>query len=70
MKNTKIILGTIALFIALTSATCGKKNCFDAALYEAHKNDFCTEEWLGVVGCDGKTYSNECHANRLGIRLK
>jgi hypothetical protein len=71
MKKT--ILAIVFLFSILTTLviSCGKeKTCYDTNLYEIHKNDICTEDWLGVTGCDGLLYSNECDANRQGIKLK
>jgi hypothetical protein len=44
--------------------------CFDKELYEKHKNDICTMDCPGVVGCDDKTYCNECIARTKGIRVK
>lgn len=62
-----VFLLTTGLFIAYS---CKKENsCYDQQLYEQHKNDFCTMDCPGVKGCDGKTYCNECEANKQGIRV-
>lgn len=45
-------------------------SCFDYELYQQHKNDICPDNCLGIIGCDGKTYCNECYAARQGIRIK
>lgn len=69
-KTTRL---TVFLLILLTSlaTSCNKnKNCYDEALYQKHKNDFCTMDCPGVVGCDNETYCNECIARTKGIRLK
>lgn len=71
MSKTK--RSTVFLLILLSSlaTSCNKnKNCYDKALYQKHKNDFCTMECQGVVGCDNKTYCNACIARTKGIRLK
>ncbi|MBU6205839.1 MAG: hypothetical protein ACK5AS_08900 [Bacteroidota bacterium] len=65
----------LTLFIIIILAglfTACKKNssCYDEVLYQKHKNDICTMDCPGVVGCDGKTYCNECIARTKGIRLK
>ena len=70
MKKNFVILTTFIAFLTLAFCACIKKNCYDAALYELHKNDICTEDWQNVTGCDGKKYGNECDANRQGIRLR
>lgn len=66
----KTILKT-TLFFALTAflyTSCTKdKSCFDQRLYNQHKDDICTTDCPGVIGCDGKTYCNECDALRNGI---
>jgi hypothetical protein len=62
----------VILLIALTFAvlSCKKdRGCYDAQLERQFRNSFCTEDCPGVLGCDGKTYCNECHANRQGIRV-
>lgn len=70
---SKTTLMTAFLFTILTALTtsCNKdKGCYDEALYQQHKDDFCTMDCPGVVGCDGKTYCNECIARTKGIRVK
>ena len=66
-------LGKILTIVAILSsiASCKKESsCYDEQLYQQHKNDICTTDCPGVTGCDGKTYCNECEANRQGIRVK
>ncbi|MBI1288628.1 MAG: kazal domain protein [Flavobacteriales bacterium] len=70
MKNSYFLPLIITSFIlGLTIISC-KKDCFDQALYDASKNQGCTTDCPGVTGCDGKTYCNECEANRHGIRVE
>jgi len=69
----KTILKTVLLLTitAFLSTSCKKESgCFDEKLYQQHKNDFCTMDCPGVVGCDHKSYCNECIARTKGIRVK
>ena len=72
MKKT-LIRGGFGIFIILTFSiiSCNKVNsCYDDELYQQHKDDMCTTDCPGVIGCDGKTYCNECEANRNGVKVK
>lgn len=62
----------IALFFfstAMLLLSCNK-DCYDAELAKQYESAMCTADCPGVVGCDGKTYCNECEANRQGIRVE
>ena len=43
-------------------------SCYDAVYYHKHKDDTCAQDCPGVVGCDGKSYCNECGMHRHGIK--
>lgn len=73
MNKRKIILmtATFLTFLVVSIFSCKKEDsCYDDNFYQQHKNDFCPTDCPGVVGCDGKTYCNECEALRQGIPLK
>ena len=71
-RKIVIILGLFVITIlGFTINACKKDNdCFDQQLFNQHKNDICPQDCPGVVGCDGKTYCNECIANSKGIIVK
>ena len=71
MKRTTLITTFLLTVLTALTNSCNKdKGCYDEALYQQHKNDICTTDCPGVVGCDGKTYCNECIARTEGIRLR
>lgn len=68
MKRITLLVGFLC---AILATSCNKeKECYDEALYQQHKDDLCTMDCPGVIGCDGKTYCNECVARTKGIRLR
>jgi hypothetical protein len=72
MKMYRIFIA-IALLVSLFACkktTVENIGCVDNALKEQYKNAFCTQDCPGIVGCDDKTYCNECEAARFGIRKK
>jgi hypothetical protein len=56
------------LFIFLVSCT-KEKSCYDEELYKASQKYLCPADCPGVIGCDGKTYCNECMALKNGISI-
>ena len=71
MSKTTLITAFLFAILTALATSCNKdKSCYDEALYQKHKNDICTMDCPGVVGCDGKTYCNECIARTKGISIK
>ncbi|MFN6039032.1 MAG: hypothetical protein ACK452_11240 [Bacteroidota bacterium] len=67
----RFVISLIIFSSIITLTSCRKEtNCFDQELYDKHRNDGCTTDCPGVLGCDGKTYCNECEARRQGIKVQ
>lgn len=60
----------VCLLFASVGFSCKRKNCYDPKLQEEFKTAICVQDCPGVIGCDDKTYCNECIANSQGIRVK
>lgn len=71
MKKSTVLFTLIFSLCSVIMLSCkNETECFDKELYEKHKNDICPMDCPGVVGCDDKTYCNECIARTKGIRVK
>jgi hypothetical protein len=71
--NPRVIFSTVflvvaSIFAALNFSSCTKGGCYDKELKEQFENTQCPQDCPGVIGCDGKTYCNDCTANQQGIR--
>ncbi|HFA49530.1 MAG TPA: hypothetical protein ENJ95_11000 [Bacteroidetes bacterium] len=70
MKNISLYFISF-LAVLFLAATCEKaqsaKNgdCIDAA--KINPNQVCNRDYHPVCGCDGKTYSNPCTAEKSGV---
>lgn len=69
MKITKLKL-IVAFGFGIFLVACSKQepSCYSRELEKEYKERMCTMDCPGYVGCDGKTYCNQCEANRNGIR--
>ncbi len=68
MKSLFVVLSLIAFIFAACAKN--KAECYNRSLARETKNNYCTTDCPGVIGCDGKTYCNACEANKQGIRVK
>lgn len=58
-----------AAALALITTSCNK-DCYNPNLENEFKDKVCTTDCPGVKGCDGKTYCNECEANKAGVAVE
>ena len=68
-QQVKTILCLAVLTVTLSF--CKKKlpeSCYEKSYENSHKNDACITNCPGVIGCDKKTYCNECEMHRMGIK--
>ncbi len=59
----------VAVLVLIVTSCRKEGTCPDPQLQKQHASDACTTDCPGVVGCDGKTYCNECVARRNGVRV-
>lgn len=68
-RKTKYSTLFIAMLLGI--ASCKKQDptdCYEKAYEDAHKSDPCPAPCDNVIGCDGKTYCNECVMHTHGIK--
>jgi len=70
MKHYTVIIACLIII----NISCKKETisvgCYDEQLHEKMKNNMCTMDCPGVIGCDGKNYCNDCIAAQHGIKVK
>jgi hypothetical protein len=66
MKKSVFLL----VFVACATMFSCNKDCYNPSLENEYKNALCPTDCPGVKGCDGKTYCNECEANKLGVAVE
>lgn len=68
--KTLLFYSLVVMGVLISACHKGEHACYSRQLEKEYKDKFCTADCPGVVGCDGKSYCNECEANRKGIKLK
>ncbi len=68
VKILKRSVWTCVIILVLCSCKRGTPiSCYDPVFKKGHQG-ICTADCLGVTGCDGKFYCNECEMHRAGVK--